>query len=90
MWLPTSIYERIPQFYFLAGLLLITDGLYLGFEYSITFVYLGLGLSSTVYGSVLYGMRRMYRRAQSTADKASNPTDDPVPDSPATGGESVA
>lgn len=37
IWLPTPIYERIPHFYFLAGLLFMTDGLYLGFENAFSF-----------------------------------------------------
>jgi hypothetical protein len=41
----------------LVGLLIISSGLYLGFEYSIVFVYLGIGILSTVYGFALFVLR---------------------------------
>ena len=79
MWLPTPIYERIPQFYFLAGLLFITDGVYLGFDFSISFFYIGLGLACCVYGTTLYFMRKTYRQARPAADATDAPAADPVP-----------
>ena len=33
MWLAKPIYERLPQFYFLFGLLVVAGGLYLGFDF---------------------------------------------------------
>ena len=62
MWLPTPVYERVPHFYFLAGLLLIADGLYLGFEYRFSFAYIGVGLASCAYGVGIRLMRIRYRR----------------------------
>jgi len=73
MWLPTSIYERIPQFYVLAGLLLITDGLYLGYEmtysFAFSYFYFGLGVASLTYGVGLFVVRATYRKAKQ-ADQA--------------------
>ena len=43
MWLPASIYERVPQFWLLIGLLFFAFGLYLGFEFELIFAYLALG-----------------------------------------------
>ncbi len=75
MWLPTPIYERIPQFYFLVGLLLITDGLYLGFDISYSFYYLGLGIASCAYGVGIFILRMKYRKAQRAAQTASGAVD---------------
>ena len=72
MWLPTSIYERIPQFYALAGLLLITDGLYLGFKFSFTFSYMYfiVGFASICHGINLLVKRIRYRRKHGTGPMA--------------------
>ena len=54
MRLTTDIVERLPQVWVLVGLLIIATGLYLGFDYSLVFVYLGIGVISFVYGLVLF------------------------------------
>jgi len=54
MRLTSDIFERLPQVWVLVGLLIIATGLYLGFEYSIVFVYFGIGVLSFLYGAVLY------------------------------------
>ena len=56
MRLTTDIFERLPQVWVLVGLLIIATGLYLGFDYSIVFVYLGIGVISFVYGLVLFAL----------------------------------
>ena len=45
MWVPAPVYERIPQFWFLLGLLFMASGVFLGFEYGLSFVYIGVGLA---------------------------------------------
>ncbi len=59
MRLTSDIFERLPQAWVLVGLLIITSGLYLGFEYSIVFVYLGIGMISLVYGLALSILLRL-------------------------------
>ncbi len=54
MRLTSDIFERLPQVWVLVGLLIIATGLYLGFDYSLVFVYLGIGIISFVYGLVLF------------------------------------
>jgi len=54
MKLTSQIFERLPQVWVLVGLLIIASGLYLGFDYSLVFVYLGLGIVCFLYGLVLY------------------------------------
>ena len=79
MWLPKSIYERIPQFYFLAGLLLITDGLYLGSEFSYSFwyayLYYGLGFAILSFGVGLFILRVNYRKAKRASEAGSGDVD---------------
>jgi type IV pilus assembly protein PilA len=75
MWLPKSIYERIPQFYVLAGMLLITDGLYVGSEFSYSFwyayLYFGLGSAMLAYGVGLFIFRVNYRKAKRASEAGS-------------------
>lgn len=51
MWLPTPVYERVPDFWILMGLLFFSLGLYIGFDYELIFAYLAVGL-----GCILRGM----------------------------------
>ena len=64
MWLPTPVYERIPQFYVLLGMLFFTNGLYLGFEFEITLYYLGAGILSFLYGLGVFATRLIRRQKQ--------------------------
>jgi hypothetical protein len=43
MRLITTIFERLPMVWFLLGLLFNAAGLYLGFEYTLAFVYMIVG-----------------------------------------------
>jgi hypothetical protein len=70
MWLPTPIYERIPQFWFLLGLLFIATGLYLGFEYVLSFYYLALGGLCSVYGLSIFLVRLRYRQNRPVVEQS--------------------
>jgi hypothetical protein len=61
MWLPTPIYERIPQFWLLLGLLFMSSGTYLGFDYSLSFVYFGVGFACCVWSLCIFAMRLHHR-----------------------------
>lgn len=61
MWLPSPIYERIPQFWLLLGLLFMTSGTYLGFEYQLSFLYFGVGFVCVGWGFVIFIRRSRYR-----------------------------
>lgn len=54
MRLVSDIFERLPQVWILLGLLFFATGLYLGFDYSLIFIYLGIGLLCFAYGVVLF------------------------------------
>lgn len=66
MWLPTPVYERIPQFWFLLGLLFIANGLYLGIDFSISLGYIAVGIICCAYG-VGIALIRMSRRKKKSA-----------------------
>ncbi len=57
MWIPTPIYERIPQFWFLLGLLFVATGLYLGFEFAQSFWYIAIGSFCCAYSAALIVLR---------------------------------
>lgn len=82
MWIPTPVYERIPHFYFLAGLLFMTDGLYLGFENAFSFYYIGFGVLSCAYGVGIRVMRIKYRQARPTTESMAPAADEAAVDAP--------
>ena len=82
MWLPTPIYERVPQFWFLLGLLFTANGLYLGFEFTLAFWYFAIGLSCCAYSMGLFLERLRHRKSPQLVDEFSAPAD-LVPSSPA-------
>ena len=49
-----DIFERLPMVWVLLGLLFFATGLYLGFDYTLTFVYLLVGAACSMYGLVLF------------------------------------
>ncbi len=73
MWIPTPIYERIPQFWLLLGLLFMSSGTFLGFEYKLTFVYFGVGFICCMWSMWIFTMRLRDRRApQQTQHQAAS------------------
>jgi len=62
MWLPTPVYERIPQFWFLIGLLFMSSGTYIGFDYSLSFIYFGVGFACSIWGLMIFSLRANARR----------------------------
>lgn len=73
MWLPTLVYERIPQFWLLLGLLFIALGLYVGFDFELIYFYLGVGLLCVGRGIWIQLIRLRYREKQQ--DSNDHPTD---------------
>ena len=79
MWLPTPVYERLPQFFFLLGLLFFANGLYVGFDYGISFVYVGFGLWCSAYGVGIFIVRMVRRSAPDVQDTATDEPEQSVP-----------
>jgi hypothetical protein len=65
MKLFTIVFERIPMVWFLLGLLFNAAGLYLGFDYSLSFAYMILGWFCCAYGLSLF-LFRLRERPKST------------------------
>ena len=63
MWIPTPIYERIPQFWLLLGLLFMTSGTYLGFDFALSFVYFGVGFACCLLSLWIFTKRLATREA---------------------------
>jgi len=58
MQIRADILERAPMVWLLLGLLLISGGLYLGFDHALTFVYMLVGIFCALYGPLLYIFKR--------------------------------
>lgn len=71
MQLFTIVFERLPMVWLLLGLLMISGGLYLGFDYSLSFVYIFLGTSCSMYGILLFIFMRRERPKTSEARRLS-------------------
>jgi hypothetical protein len=69
MWLPTPVYERVPQFWLLLGLLFMSSGTYLGFDYALSFVYFSVGFVCVTWSITVFVKRSRYR---------TNPTRKPI------------
>jgi hypothetical protein len=54
MYKLNELIERAPMVWLLLGLLIISGGLYLGFDNSLSFVYIFVGGFCSVYGIVLF------------------------------------
>ena len=77
MQLPASIYERLPQFWLLLGLLFMSSGTYLGFEYWLTKVYFVSGLICCLWSGWVFTIRLKHRdpHAASRSGQAPSRTD---------------
>jgi uncharacterized membrane protein len=75
MWLPTPIYERIPQFWFLLGLLFISNGLYLGINFVISLGYIAVGFVCCAYGIGIALIRMRYRKNKTVSNEALSSTE---------------
>lgn len=61
MWLPTPVYQRIPAFWLVVGILFVVLGLYIGFHFALIYVYLGLGVVCIVRGIWVQLIRQRFR-----------------------------
>lgn len=73
MWLPTSLYERVPQFWLLLGVLFMITGLYLGIEYHMAFLYVGVGAACVLWGVAVVVWRHRFRTTPLSRTSAGTP-----------------
>ncbi len=64
MWLPSPVYERIPQFWFLLGLLFVANGLCLGIDFTISLGYIAVGFACCAFGVGVAIVRTRHRRGE--------------------------
>ena len=57
MRLPESVYERLPQFWLLLGVLFIVTGAFLGTDYPVTYIYFALGVACIFWGFCIVVLR---------------------------------
>lgn len=78
MWLPTPVYERLPQFWILLGLLFMSLGTRLGFEFSLSFLYFAVGFICVGQSFCISVMRAISRRnPRVVEEKAEQPDQQP-------------
>jgi hypothetical protein len=82
MWIPNSVYERAPQFWLVLGLLFMSSGLYLGFGYSWSYFYFGVGFACCLFSMWVFTMRLKHRqqRPHTAHRQAGSDIDDDVSD----------
>ena len=73
MWLPTPLYERVPQFWFLLGLLFVACGLLLGFEFVLSFWYIAIGFTCCAVGAGTLLLRLRNRQAPRGIQQTASP-----------------
>lgn len=68
MWRAEILFERVPIVWILVGLLFQASGLYLGFEYSMAFLYMIIGAFCFAFGVALliFRMREKPKASEKT------------------------
>lgn len=67
MWLPAPVYERIPQIWFLFGLMFIAYGFYIGIDIAGSLVCIAAGVLCCLIGVGVAVFRKRVRGAKSSA-----------------------
>lgn len=57
MWRADIVFERVPIVWILVGLLFQASGLYLGFDYSLSFLYMIIGAFCFAFGVAMLVLR---------------------------------
>jgi len=74
MWLSTPIYERVPQFWLLIGLLFMSSGTYLGFDFGLSFLYFYTGFACSIWSVWIFVQRRQHRSAPQHTQTSPGPS----------------
>lgn len=76
MWLPTPIYERLPHFLLLAGLLFLSTVMYLGVSHPQTPIYFGAGFFCGLWSLAIFELRLRHRKPPRRQKPAAKEADD--------------
>jgi hypothetical protein len=68
MWLPAPLYESLPYVYILGGALFNFGTIYIGVTAPGASLYMASGLTSIVYGMVVFVRRQAYRTTPEQAE----------------------
>jgi len=68
MWIPTPLYERVPNIWLVLGLMFIAYGIYLGLDLPPSLGALIMGLFCIAYGFGIALIRSRYRKKHSADD----------------------
>jgi len=74
MWLPKTVYERVPQYWLLLGLLFMSSGMYLGFGYRLSYFYFGIGIICALWSMWTFSVRL---RSRTTTHENESPLAQP-------------
>ena len=66
MWLPASVYERLPVFWLIAGVLFMSSAVYFGFGYKWSVYYFATGVVSVLWSVGILVARSRKRNAKAS------------------------
>jgi len=75
MWLPKKLYERIPQYWLILGLLFMSSGLFFGFNDPMTKFYFGTGVVCCLFSMAVFTARLRARSAPDNEEQARSERD---------------
>ena len=62
MQIPAKYYDRIPKFYFIVGILLLINSIYMGMENFAAYFYFAFGILSVLYAVSVHMARAKHRK----------------------------
>ncbi len=69
MQIPAKYYDRIPKFYFIVGIMLLANSIYMGMENFAAYFYFAFGILSVLYAISVH-MARSKHRGNPPAEEA--------------------
>ena len=77
MWLPSSLYERLPHFWLIGGVAMMSSAVYFGFDYQPSIYYFGGGAICCLWSIAILvaRSRRRNRPRVETASELATETD---------------
>ena len=69
MQIPARYYDNIPKFYFIVGILLLANSIYLGLNNLTAYFYFGFGIVSVLYAVSVHLARSKRRNNPSDKDQ---------------------
>ena len=80
MWLPSSLYERLPHFWLIGGVALMSSAVYFGFDYEPSMYYFAGGAVCCLW-SIAILMARSRRRNRPQVEQGTDEANEPAAES---------